>query len=190
MNEGRAQHRAAAHGRRHPGNHFNLHLGVLLAHLIDEAAHAIDPPVAGADHGDCLLFHGLLEGQLTPLRLLGHGGGEEALAGEMVPDQVHINRIAHNHLGLPEGVRRPDGHLLIRPGADAHNHHFLHRTILISFSAAATVTPFAACFFTKIRPPPAASTAARSHTLSAPVTDFTNSEEENSPWARRRVSAA
>ncbi len=53
---------------------------------------------------------------------------------------------------------------------------FFHRTILISFSAAATVTPWAACFLMRSRPPPAAKTAARSHTLSTPVTVFTNSE--------------
>src|SRR5699024_10485072 len=112
-----------------------------------------------------------------------HAGGQGVLVREVLLHQVDVGGIAHEQVALLQGGPGPAGEIRPAAGAQPDDSHF-HRD---SFLATATVTPFFASLGTMIRPP--AHTAARSHTLSTPVTPFTKSEGVKSPSAAASTSA-
>ena len=195
----RPQHRSAAAGGGDAGHHLDVDGRILLGHLVDEAGHAVDPGIPGADHGDMFSVHSGLHRGTAAVHLFLHAGGLHLLVRERLPNKVNIGGVAHHQVRGLDGVIRPAGEVPARAGAQTHNSQF-HWLILLTIvmvtdgkhhpplsiqkpgsMATATVTPFPACLGTVSRPPER--TAARSQTLSTPVTPFTKSEGVKSPLA-------
>ena len=116
----RTQHRSAAARRRQSRHHLNLGLLRFAPQLIDQCGHAVNAAVAGADHGGGLAAARQLQRQLAALGLPCHGRGVELLAGIAIPHQIHIDGVPHNGVARLQSLVRPDGHILISAGADAH----------------------------------------------------------------------
>ena len=86
-----------------------------------------------------------------------------------------------------QSLDRTDRHAVIIAGTDADYIEFFQNSILHSFTAAATVTPFFAVFGMISVPPP--QSAARSQTLPTPTVFRTNSDSANSPGTAFSSSA-
>ena len=186
MGQGRPQHRAAGAGGGQAGHHFNFRGLFLPSEFKAQCRHAIYPAVPGADHGHILPLFRLVQGHPAALGLPGHAGGEKFFIGIPLLYQIHIDLIAHDHLGVFQRPVGPKGHILFISRADAHNRQF-QNTASHSSSARATVTPSMAVFsMTQFFP---SSMAARWHTLSTPVTALTRSDAGKSPGTRFSSSA-
>ena len=60
------------------------------------------------------------EGKKESLCLPRHGRGVKLLVGIAIPHQIHVDGVPHNGVARPQSLIRPDGHILISAGADAH----------------------------------------------------------------------
>ena len=179
MGQGSPQHRRAAAGGGDAGNDLDFNGRVLLGHLVHQGGHTIHPRVPGAHHRHTPARRRGLHRRPAPVHLPAHSGGQQLLIWKLVLNQINIGRIAHQQLAALQGRTGTARHIRPAAGTQAHHTH-LHMSNLL---ATATVTPFFARLGTINLPPP--KTAARSHTLSTPVTEATKADGVNSPsaWA-------
>ena len=165
--EGRAEHRRRAERRRHPRH--NLDLVALFRHAQQERRHTVNLRVARADQRHAPAFPRKQKSLYTPFLFAAHARRHKPLFGKLVPNQLDIRRVAHDHLRTAQCVVRRNRAPLASPRPDAHdlNHTF-------SSPASASVTPCIAVLPTSSRPP--VITAARSHTQPQPTVFITKSE--------------
>ena len=175
MGQRRSQHRRAAARGRDPRNHLNFNGRVLLGHFVHQSRHSVDPGISRTDHRHVLSAgSGRYRGAAACLLLI-HSGGNHLLIRKCVANQRNIGRISHHQICLRNGLPGSSSQIFTRAGPQAHNRQsHIYSSLSSNFNtgfrrAMATVTPFCARLGTSRVPPPAR--AARSHTLSTPITE-------------------
>ena len=126
MGQGRAQHGAAAEGRRDPGDDHDLQ-GLVRRQLQDQSGHAVDPGVAAGDHGHVFALQGGVDGHATVVHFLSHGSDKVFLLREQGLDQFHINAVPGDDVHFFQGLHGLSGHLPGVAGADADDIQLIQR---------------------------------------------------------------
>ena len=136
------QHRSAGEGRRDAGHHFHLDLGIIRRQLQHRARHAVDSGVAAADHSHRPAIIGCLQRPAAAVDFLLHRRCVDFLARVQRRHQVHIHRIAAEHLRRVQGRPGLRRQVLLPAGAQPHHIDFTHSSISNPAGAAARPAPW------------------------------------------------
>ena len=120
VNERCAEHGCAAARRSDARNHFNVHIRMLLTHLIHEPRHAVHTGVTGANHGHGLAGQRGIARQLAAVDFLFH----RCLQNFLVPDEraheVNIRRVSRDYIAVFDCLTGARGHLIRAARADSN----------------------------------------------------------------------
>ena len=121
MAQGRTQHGSSGQGRCDPRHHLDLHRGILRRQLEQQPCHAIDTGVATTHHGYIFSLLGCFQCPAAAINLLLHGGGVGLFLREQRGNQLHIDRVAAQHLGLLQRCLGLSGEKFLPTGTNANN---------------------------------------------------------------------
>ena len=117
----RAQHSGPTQRRRQAGHNLDLYPGVLRGQFQQRAGHTVDPRITGADqrHGFAALRG--FQRPAAAVNLPRHAGGVDLLFWEKRPHQLHIDRVAAQHISALQRGAGLRGQKLRVTGAKAHH---------------------------------------------------------------------